>query len=159
LVTAHEFGHNWGAVHDDFSSECSPSYSQGGSFIMHTFAVSGYDANNNFMALDICCTSNCRFRADAQCSPKNVPCCSNECHFLPATHLCLHENPMQCKHSSYCTGKSGECPQPQPIEDGRECVEEGECLNGRCLTFCERPSINKKPCICRKGTHHFSFLS
>ncbi|VDK26633.1 unnamed protein product [Anisakis simplex] len=51
LVTAHEFGHNWGAVHDDFSSECSPSYSQGGSFIMHTFAVSGYDANNNFMAL------------------------------------------------------------------------------------------------------------
>jgi disintegrin and metalloproteinase domain-containing protein 17 len=28
LVTAHEFGHNWGSEHDPDSSECSPSASQ-----------------------------------------------------------------------------------------------------------------------------------
>uniref|UniRef100_A0A914RZR6 ADAM17 membrane-proximal domain-containing protein n=1 Tax=Parascaris equorum TaxID=6256 RepID=A0A914RZR6_PAREQ len=49
-------------------------------------------------------------------------------------------------------GKSGECPEPSAIDDGRECLEEGECFRGRCLTFCERPAINKKPCICPNGT-------
>ena len=28
LVTAHEFGHNWGSEHDPDSNECSPSASQ-----------------------------------------------------------------------------------------------------------------------------------
>ncbi len=28
LVTAHEFGHNWGSEHDPDSAECSPSASQ-----------------------------------------------------------------------------------------------------------------------------------
>ncbi|KHN75154.1 ADAM 17-like protease [Toxocara canis] len=195
IVTAHELGHNWGATHDDSSAECSPPYSAGGSYIMNTYSVSGYDTNNNRFSPcsrrmvakvlsrkadicfeeetssfcgngrveegeecdvgklltgheDNCCTSWCRLRPGAQCSPKNVPCCSSGCQFLPSTHLCLHENPLQCKHSSYCTGKSGECPEPPAIDDGRECLEEGECLNGRCLTFCERPAINKKPCIC-----------
>lgn len=77
LVTAHEFGHNWGSEHDPdisvsydsvvvyklFSStnifflspefnfltllqECSPSASQGGSYLMYTYSVSGYDVNN-----------------------------------------------------------------------------------------------------------------
>ncbi|VDO51072.1 unnamed protein product [Onchocerca flexuosa] len=47
IVTAHELGHNWGATHDDLSQECSPPYSSGGSYIMNTFSVSGYDENNN----------------------------------------------------------------------------------------------------------------
>ena len=46
LVTAHEFGHNWGSEHDPDSSECSPSASQGGSYLMYTYSVSGYDVNN-----------------------------------------------------------------------------------------------------------------
>jgi len=46
LVTAHEFGHNWGSEHDPDSSECSPSASQGGSYLMYTYSVSGYDINN-----------------------------------------------------------------------------------------------------------------
>lgn len=29
LVTAHEFGHNWGSEHDPDVPECSPSASQG----------------------------------------------------------------------------------------------------------------------------------
>lgn len=46
LVTAHEFGHNWGSEHDPDISECSPSASQGGSYLMYTYSVSGYDVNN-----------------------------------------------------------------------------------------------------------------
>lgn len=70
LVTAHEFGHNWGSEHDpditvsrirklnleievtestviiNFQQECSPSASQGGSYLMYTYSVSGYDVNN-----------------------------------------------------------------------------------------------------------------
>ena len=46
LVTAHEFGHNWGSEHDPDIPECSPSASQGGSYLMYTYSVSGYDINN-----------------------------------------------------------------------------------------------------------------
>ncbi|CAL8144460.1 unnamed protein product [Orchesella dallaii] len=46
LVTAHEFGHNWGSEHDPDNPECSPSASQGGSYLMYTYSVSGYDLNN-----------------------------------------------------------------------------------------------------------------
>lgn len=42
-----ELGHNWGATHDDMSVECSPPYSLGGSYVMNTFSVSGYDENND----------------------------------------------------------------------------------------------------------------
>ncbi|VDN07423.1 unnamed protein product [Thelazia callipaeda] len=202
IVTAHELGHNWGATHDDMSLECSPPYGSGGSYIMNTFSVSGYDENNNHFSpcsrrligkvlsrkadicfepemsafcgngrvevstdgfaeecdvgglisetVDKCCTSDCRLKPNAICSPKNSPCCSSDCQFLPSTHLCLHENRFQCKLSSYCTGNSGECPEPGFVEDGTSCIEDGECLNGQCLTFCERPSVNKKPCMCSR---------
>ncbi|KAM3727579.1 ADAM 17-like protease [Dirofilaria immitis] len=202
IVTAHELGHNWGATHDDLSQECSPPYSLGGSYIMNTFSVSGYDENNNHFSpcsrrligkvlsrkanicfepemnmfcgngkvendtngfaeecdvggllsgtTDNCCTSDCRFKPNAICSPKNSPCCSNHCQYLPSTHLCLHENRLQCKLSSYCTGNSGDCPEPGFVQDGTACIEDGECLNGHCLTFCERPSVNKKPCMCSR---------
>ncbi|KAG7300212.1 hypothetical protein JYU34_015770 [Plutella xylostella] len=46
LVTAHEFGHNWGSEHDPDVAECSPPASQGGSYLMYTYSVSGYDVNN-----------------------------------------------------------------------------------------------------------------
>ncbi|EJW78085.1 hypothetical protein WUBG_11006, partial [Wuchereria bancrofti] len=124
IVTAHELGHNWGATHDDLSVECSPPYSLGGSYIMNTFSVSGYDENNNRFSpcsrrligkvlsrkanicfepemsafcgngkvendtngfaeecdvggllsgtTDKCCTSDCRFKPNAICSPKIV---------------------------------------------------------------------------------------
>jgi hypothetical protein len=53
LVTAHEFGHNWGSEHDPDNPECSPSASQGGSYLMYTYSVSGYDLNNK-VALTSC---------------------------------------------------------------------------------------------------------
>ena len=46
LVTAHEFGHNWGSEHDPDIPECSPRARQGGSYLMYTYSVSGYDVNN-----------------------------------------------------------------------------------------------------------------
>uniref|UniRef100_T1J977 ADAM 17-like protease n=1 Tax=Strigamia maritima TaxID=126957 RepID=T1J977_STRMM len=46
LVTAHEFGHNWGSEHDPDNSDCSPDSSRGGSYLMYTYSVSGYDNNN-----------------------------------------------------------------------------------------------------------------
>ncbi|CAG0917009.1 unnamed protein product [Notodromas monacha] len=46
LVTAHEFGHNWGSEHDPDLPECSPKASEGGSYLMYTYSVSGYDYNN-----------------------------------------------------------------------------------------------------------------
>ena len=45
-MTAHEFGHNWGSEHDPDMPECSPSASKGGSYLMYTYSVSGYDLNN-----------------------------------------------------------------------------------------------------------------
>ena len=46
LVTAHEFGHNWGAEHDPDTSECSPPARIGGSYVMYTYSVTGYEKNN-----------------------------------------------------------------------------------------------------------------
>ncbi|OQR76641.1 ADAM 17 protease-like [Tropilaelaps mercedesae] len=46
LVTAHEFGHNWGSEHDPDLPECSPDSQKGGSYLMYTYSVSGYDVNN-----------------------------------------------------------------------------------------------------------------
>ena len=49
LVTAHELGHNWGSEHDPDLPECSPPASQGGSYLMYTYSVSGYDVNNKVL--------------------------------------------------------------------------------------------------------------
>ncbi|XP_045483006.1 ADAM 17-like protease [Harmonia axyridis] len=46
LVTAHEFGHNWGSEHDPDIPECSPSSKNNGSYLMYSYSVSGYDKNN-----------------------------------------------------------------------------------------------------------------
>uniref|UniRef100_A0A914V897 ADAM 17-like protease n=1 Tax=Plectus sambesii TaxID=2011161 RepID=A0A914V897_9BILA len=202
IVTAHEFGHNWGSYHDPSTEECSPSYQGGGSYIMHTYSVTGYDKNNKLFSpcsqrmvgavlsaksslcfapeqdrfcgngrvengstieeneqcdvgsllsegvTDKCCTTECKLKPGAQCSPKNSPCCTEDCKFMSRTTLCLAGNALQCKEASYCTGYSGECPEPFPLPDGENCFEGGECQGGHCVTFCERKSIGRKPCIC-----------
>ncbi|CAG2123457.1 unnamed protein product, partial [Medioppia subpectinata] len=50
LVTAHEFGHNWGSEHDPHTEECSPPAQRGGSYVMYTYSVSGYEENNRFFS-------------------------------------------------------------------------------------------------------------
>ncbi|KJH44230.1 Disintegrin [Dictyocaulus viviparus] len=109
--------------------------------------------DGNFLSMNgssNCCTRECRLTALAQCSPHNQPCCNMSCSYYPANHICLPEDPLQCKASSYCTGRSGECPVAPAIADGSPCIEEGECKNGVCLPYCERQSIAKKSCICEE---------
>lgn len=52
LVTAHEFGHNWGSEHDPHTKMCSPGADDGGSYLMYTYSVSGYDPNNKVCSLE-----------------------------------------------------------------------------------------------------------
>ena len=52
LVTAHELAHNWGSEHDPHTEECSPPSKNGGSYIMYTYSVSGYDRNNRVNEFD-----------------------------------------------------------------------------------------------------------
>ena len=52
LVTAHEFGHNWGSEHDPNDSPCAPdSGSQGGNFLMYAYSNQGHDRNNDVIFL------------------------------------------------------------------------------------------------------------
>lgn len=47
LVTTHELGHNFGAVHDpDDVPYCAPREDQGGKYVMYPIAVSGDHSNN-----------------------------------------------------------------------------------------------------------------
>uniref|UniRef100_A0A2C9L9U4 Peptidase M12B domain-containing protein n=1 Tax=Biomphalaria glabrata TaxID=6526 RepID=A0A2C9L9U4_BIOGL len=45
LVTAHEFGHSWGAEHDADTRECAPLNK--GRYLMFMFATSGFEENND----------------------------------------------------------------------------------------------------------------
>ncbi|KRX96049.1 ADAM 17-like protease, partial [Trichinella pseudospiralis] len=111
IVTAHEFGHNWGSPHDPASLECSPVSSAGGPYIMFTYSVSGYDQNNKIFSpcskrsikrvlqakSSICFTEiehtfcgNQRVEPGEDCDvglPKdgagNDRCCSSDCKFKP----------------------------------------------------------------------------
>ena len=50
LVTAHEFGHNWGSEHDPLKPECTPSTGIGGNFIMYAYSNQGHEKNNYFFS-------------------------------------------------------------------------------------------------------------
>ncbi|KRY57565.1 ADAM 17-like protease [Trichinella britovi] len=200
IVTAHEFGHNWGSPHDPASLECSPVSSAGGPYIMFTYSVSGYDQNNKIFSPcskrsikrvlqakssicfteiehtfcgnqrvepgedcdvglpkdgagnDRCCSSDCKFKPNAVCSPLNSLCCSSSCQYLPAGEICRKSDLNSCKENSVCNGKSAECPTANATADGTPCLDEGECQNGECVSFCEKKNINMKPCICENET-------
>uniref|UniRef100_A0A915D6J6 Peptidase M12B domain-containing protein n=1 Tax=Ditylenchus dipsaci TaxID=166011 RepID=A0A915D6J6_9BILA len=180
LVAAHELGHAWGAIHDEIEDDCIAPNSQGNpSFVMHESSNTGYDKNNYFFspcsvrsihkvlyglahqcfveeksalcgngileageecdsghlsadnASDLCCTSECRLHARTPCQPK-----SSE----------------TCKKAVFCSGNSSLCPEPEPIENGADCVDEGKCFDGDCVSFCENISKNLSPCICENIT-------
>uniref|UniRef100_A0A0K0D139 Disintegrin domain-containing protein n=1 Tax=Angiostrongylus cantonensis TaxID=6313 RepID=A0A0K0D139_ANGCA len=60
----------------------------------------------NFLKMNgsaTCCTRDCRLTPSAQCSPHNQPCCNSSCSYYAADHICLPEDPLQCKASSFCT--------------------------------------------------------
>lgn len=49
------------------------------------------------------------------------------------------------------SGKHGNCPEALPIEDGVECIDEGKCFKGECVSFCKQLSNDSTPCICENG--------
>ncbi|KAL6477945.1 hypothetical protein MHYP_G00137800 [Metynnis hypsauchen] len=95
---------------------------------------------------DPCCTSECKFKKNAQCSDRNSPCCYN-CKFKQKGLLCQESINATCKASSKCTGNGSECPAPGSLPDGMECVDKGVCQKGECVPYCEA-SQNLRPCAC-----------
>uniref|UniRef100_A0A673ICM0 Disintegrin and metalloproteinase domain-containing protein 17-like n=1 Tax=Sinocyclocheilus rhinocerous TaxID=307959 RepID=A0A673ICM0_9TELE len=195
LVTTHELGHNFGAVHDpDDVPYCAPREDQGGKYIMYPIAVSGDHSNNKLFSncskisiakrlrakastcftkrnsnvcgnsrveeseecdpgllhlnSDRCCMSNCKLWPNMQCSDRNSACCK-DCMFEKQGKVCQEPMNATCKGSSYCTGHSNECPPPENLPNETICVDNGRCLNGECIPFCEAVE-NLRPCACNE---------
>ncbi|KAG5884138.1 hypothetical protein JTB14_021806 [Gonioctena quinquepunctata] len=127
LVTAHEFGHNWGSEHDPDIPECSPSASQGGSYLMYTYSVSGYDVNNKrfspcslrsirkvlqaksgrcFSEPEESFCGNLRVEGDEDCdagllgTEDNDVCCDKDCK-LRSKAMCSDKNSPCCQNCHY----------------------------------------------------------
>uniref|UniRef100_A0A1B6LAR2 Peptidase M12B domain-containing protein n=1 Tax=Graphocephala atropunctata TaxID=36148 RepID=A0A1B6LAR2_9HEMI len=133
LVTAHEFGHNWGSEHDPDIPECSPSASQGGSFLMYTYSVSGYDVNNKrfspcslrsirkvlqaksgrcFSEPEESFCGNLRVEGDEECdagllgTEDNDNCCDKVCKLRRnAGAVCSDKNSPCCQNCKYMPAK------------------------------------------------------
>uniref|UniRef100_A0A8C7LEF2 ADAM metallopeptidase domain 17a n=1 Tax=Oncorhynchus kisutch TaxID=8019 RepID=A0A8C7LEF2_ONCKI len=97
---------------------------------------------------DPCCSADCKFRPESQCSDRNSPCCK-KCKFEQAGKTCQEPINATCKGMSLCTGDSSECPAPDNAPDNTICVDSGRCRNGECITFCE--AVQKlQPCACNE---------
>ncbi|CAB4064451.1 ADAM17 [Lepeophtheirus salmonis] len=163
LVTAHEFGHNWGSEHDPDIKECSPSASHGGSYLMYTYSVSGYDVNNKkFSPCSLRFIRKVLLAKSGRCftEPEESFCGISELKETRSAmqdylalriemivvmkirgDVCRHPNYATCEQRATCDGKAATCPLSLPMEDGIKCVEEGECRNGKCVPFCETKDL------------------
>ncbi|CAL8286986.1 unnamed protein product [Lota lota] len=97
---------------------------------------------------DLCCTAECKFKATAQCSDRNSPCCKS-CMFEQAGKRCQEAISATCKGVSSCTGDSSECPPPENAADNTTCVDMGLCLDGDCNPFCEAMQ-SLQSCACNE---------
>ncbi|XP_068608202.1 disintegrin and metalloproteinase domain-containing protein 17a, partial [Brachionichthys hirsutus] len=97
---------------------------------------------------DLCCTSDCKFKEEADCSDRNSPCCTN-CKFQQAGTRCQEAINATCKGISSCTGNSSGCPPPEYADDNTTCVDNGRCHNGECNPFCEAVQ-NLQSCACNE---------
>ncbi|XP_003977512.1 disintegrin and metalloproteinase domain-containing protein 17 [Takifugu rubripes] len=97
---------------------------------------------------DSCCTPDCRLRAGAQCSDRNSACCKN-CMFQPEGEVCQEPINATCKGHSYCTGNHSECPPPANAPDHTVCLDNGKCLDGECVPFCQA-FLMLQPCACNE---------
>ncbi|XP_068911019.1 ADAM 17-like protease isoform X3 [Tenebrio molitor] len=159
LVTAHEFGHNWGSEHDPDIPECSPSASQGGSYLMYTYSVSGYDVNNKrfspcslrsirkvlqaksgrcFSEPEESFCGNLRVEGDEQCdagllgTEDNDACCDKDCKLRPKA-VCSDKNSPCCQNCQYMNSEV-KCREAQYAT----CEQESKCSG-------DRPDCPKSP--------------
>nr|AMO02512.1 ADAM 17-like protein [Tityus serrulatus] len=123
LVTAHEFGHNWGSEHDPDIPDCSPDARHGGSYLMYTYSVNGYDPNNkkfspcsirSIRAVLLAKANKCFLKPEEsfcgnslveegeECdagligSEDNDPCCDTNCRLRPDV-ICSDKNAPCCR--------------------------------------------------------------
>uniref|UniRef100_A0A8C7JKS0 ADAM metallopeptidase domain 17 n=1 Tax=Oncorhynchus kisutch TaxID=8019 RepID=A0A8C7JKS0_ONCKI len=97
---------------------------------------------------DRCCTSDCKLRPTAKCSDRNSACCK-QCQYEREGKVCQEPISATCKGKSYCTGNSSECPSPENAPDKTVCLDNGECLDGVCIPFCEAVK-NLQSCACNE---------
>jgi len=176
LVTAHEFGHNWGSEHDPDSNECSPSASQGGSYLMYTYSVSGYDVNNKkfspcslrfirkvLLAKSSRCFTepeesfcgNLRVEGDEECdagllgSEDTDSCCDENCKLRPNAR-CSDKNSPCCIGCNYMSAG-----QKCRTENYATCKEKAVCSGGQAICPASLPMPDGTHCIergkCRSG--------
>lgn len=168
LVVAHELGHNLGAEHD--SNECRPSPSQGGAYLMHPFAVMGFERNNRFLSncsrmsigrvlkrkaptcfvgvIDHICGNGIR-EDDEECDggglgySHNDPCCDSYCRFTPGSQ-CSDRDSLCCNNCQIVQAGI----QCKPAED-YNCKQASIC-NGTSATCPDPPPAEEnKVCVGR----------
>ncbi|XP_028518433.1 disintegrin and metalloproteinase domain-containing protein 17 [Exaiptasia diaphana] len=147
IVTAHEFGHNFGSEHDPEDNECAPSERSGGKFIMYPASVSGQRSNNKLFSpcskrqinavlqskaqycfieprSEIC--GNYKKEPGEECDPGSLgtidtPCCTKDCK-LKKDAQCSdgYDNPC-CKNCKYAAGKVCRRRDPNFCQDETIC--------------------------------------
>ncbi|ROT82229.1 ADAM 17-like protease [Penaeus vannamei] len=179
LVTAHEFGHNWGSEHDPDRPECSPSASQGGSYLMYTYSVSGYDINNKrfspcslraIRAVLVAKSSRCftepeesycgnqRVEGQEQCDAGLVGqddvdlCCDKHCKLRDGATCSDRNSP--CCHGCQYMSQGVKCREQQPAT----CENESRCLGTTAVCPKAKPMDDGTPCIEKGQCHQGSCL-
>lgn len=113
----------------------------------------------------------CRRKPGTECSPSQGPCCNGDsCRFISSYQHELCKPESDCSMTSYCNGRSAECPPPLPRPDKTKCNNgtqlciKGECLGSICLewnlqacslTSQDHPNIDKRKLCelaCQNGT-------
>lgn len=178
LVTAHEFGHNWGSEHDPDIPECSPSASQGGSYLMYTYSVSGYDINNKrfspcslrsirkvlqaksgrcFSEPEESFCGNLRVEGDEECdagllgTEDNDACCDKNCKLRRNQGaVCSDKNSPCCQNCQFMPAQM-KCRDAQPAT----CEQESRCTGGSSECPRSLAMTDGTPCLergqCRRG--------
>ncbi|CAG2108562.1 unnamed protein product, partial [Medioppia subpectinata] len=126
LVSAHEFGHSWGAEHDPHTDECLPSVTNGGPYIMHTYSVTGYEANNRFFS---------------PCSKRSI-----RAVLLSKSHRCFVK-----PEKSYCGNSIVEADEEcdEGLLASGDTYTRGQCCDSRCRLMPGADCSDKNAECCR----------
>ncbi|CAB3364677.1 Hypothetical predicted protein [Cloeon dipterum] len=177
LVTAHEFGHNWGSEHDPDIPECSPGASQGGSYLMYTYSVSGYDVNNKrfspcslrsirkvlqaksgrcFSEPEESFCGNLRVEGDEECdagllgTEDNDPCCDKNCRLRRASGVSCSDKNSPCCQDCQFMSSGTRCREAQHAT----CEQDSRCTGTSPECPRSPPMSDGTPCLERGQCRH-----